>query len=67
MSGRKQPETGLDAQPLLVAIAVDALTVDMLEDEIGLAGWRHAGVDEVRDVRMGEPGEDGPFAPEPVL
>jgi hypothetical protein len=63
----KQFETCLDAQPLLVAIAVDGLAVDVLEDEIGLAGWRHAGVDQVRDVRMGEPGEDVPFAPESLF
>ena len=33
-------------------------------------GWpvaRDAGVDQVRDVRMRQPGEDGAFAPEPLF
>ena len=52
---------------VLVAIAVDGLAVDVLEHEIRLAGRRDAGVDEVRDVRVGEPGEDGAFAPESLF
>ena len=40
---------------------------DVLEHEIGLARRRHAGVEEMRDVRMREPREDVAFAPEPLL
>ena len=63
----KETEACLDPQRVVIAIAVDALTVDVFEDEIGLACWRHAGIDEVRDVRVGEPGEDVAFAPEPLF
>ena len=43
------------------------LAVDVLEHEIRLAGRRDAGVDQMRDVRMAQPREDGAFAPEPLL
>ena len=43
------------------------LAVDVLEDEIRLARWRHTGIDEVRDVRMGQPGEECAFAPESLF
>ena len=52
---------------VLVAVAVDGLTVDVLEDEIRLARRRHARIDEARDVRVRDPGEDVAFAPEPLL
>ena len=52
---------------MLVAVAVDVLAVDVLEHEIGLAGRRDAGIDEVRDVRVGQAGEDGAFATEALL
>ena len=48
----EQAEPRLDAERALVAVAVDGLAVDVLEHEIGLAGLRDAGVDEVGDVRM---------------
>ena len=63
----EETETGLDPQRVLVAIAVDALTVHVLEDEIRLARSRHARIDEVRDVRVGEPGENVAFAPESLF
>ena len=43
------------------------LAVDVLEHEIRLAGRRDAGVDEVRDARVAQPGEDGAFAREPLF
>ena len=63
----EQAETGLDSQRMFAAVAVDAQTVHVLEDEIRLARRRHPRIDEVRDVRVGEPGENVAFAPEPLF
>ena len=50
-----------------VAVAIDALAVDVLEHEVGLAERRDAGIEEVRDVRMAQPRQDAAFAPEALL
>ena len=63
----KQAKAGVDIQPVLVAVAIDPLAFDVLEDEIRLSRRRHARVDEVGDVRMAEAGEDVAFAPESLL
>ena len=63
----EQAETGLDSQRVFAAVAVDAQAVHVLEDEIRLARRRHARIDEVRDVRVGEAGENVAFAPEPLF
>jgi hypothetical protein len=57
----KQPDPLFDAEAFFVAIAVDVTAVDVLEHQVGLAGRRHAGVDQPRDVRMSEPRENGAF------
>ena len=54
----EQADARLDAEPLVVAVAIDVLAVDVLEHQVGLTGARHAGVDQPRDVRVREPGED---------
>ena len=51
----------------IVAVGVDVLAFDVLEDDIGLAGWRDAGVDQVGDRRMRQPREDRAFANEPFF
>ena len=43
------------------------LAVDMLEDEIRLARRRDTGIEQVRDVRVGQPGEKIAFAPESLF
>ena len=63
----EQAQPGLDAERVLGAVAVDALTVDVLDDEIRLARLRHPGIDEVGDVGMGQPGQEVAFAPEALL
>ena len=63
----EQADARLDAEPLLVAEAVDVPALDVLEHEVRLAGGRDAGVDEARDVRMGEPREDRAFALEALF
>ena len=64
---QEQADALLDAEPLVVAEAIDVLAVDVLEHQVGLAGARHAGVDQPRDVRVGQPGEDGALAAEAGL
>ena len=51
----------------VVAVAIDRLAVDVLEDEVRLAARRDAGVDQPGDVRVGQPREQAAFAPEPLL
>ena len=57
----------LDPERVLAAVHVDALAVDMLEDEIRLARGRHTRIDEVRDVRVGQAGENCALAPESLF
>ena len=63
----KQADARVDAEPLLVAEAIDVPAVDVLEHEVRLAGARDAGVDEPGDVRMREPREDRAFALEALF
>ncbi len=63
----EQPHARLDAQAPRVAVAVDALAVDVLEHQVRLAVRRDAGVDQLRDVRVAQPGEDAALAPEALL
>ena len=54
----EQAQPRRDAEPPLVAVAVDALPVHMFEREVGLAVGRDAGVVQARDVRVVERGQD---------
>ena len=63
----EQAETGLDSQRMFAAVTVDAEAVHVLEHEVRLARRRHSRIDEVRDVRVGEPGENVALAPEPLF
>ena len=60
----KEADARRDVEPLAVAVPVDRFALDVLEDEVGLATRRDPGVDQVGDVRMGEPREDRPLASE---
>ena len=51
----------------LVAVAIDVLAVDELEHQVGLPARRHARIDQVRDVRMREPGEKAAFLLEALV
>ena len=59
-----EPDARLDPEAPRIAVLVDRLAVHVLEDQVELAGRRDARVDEVRDVRVGEAGEDADLAPE---
>ncbi len=63
----KQTDTGFNRQPLLVAVPVDVAAFHVLEDQIGLASVRHAGVDQTSDLRMRQAREDRPLAFEALL
>ena len=63
----KQAKAGVDIQPVLVAVAVDPLAFDVLEDEIRLPRRRNARVDRGGRCADAEAGEDVAFAPEPLL
>ena len=55
---REQPQARLDVQRLLMAVDIDAPALDVLDGEIRLAVRGEAGVIQMRDVRMGERGEN---------
>jgi len=52
---------------MLLAVPIDRLSVDVFEDQVGRPRRRDAGIDELRDVRMCQATEDGPFASEPLF
>ena len=60
----EQAQACVDAEAPLVAVAIDVRALHVLEDEIGGANRRHPGVEQPRDARMGEPGEDACFSRE---
>ena len=64
---QKQTDPRRDVEATIVTVDVDVLAFDVLEDDIGLAGWRDAGVDQVGDRRMRQPREDRAFANEPFF
>ncbi len=66
-TSRKREQARFDPEAARVAVPVDRLPVDVLEDDVRLARGRHAGVDQARDVRVGEPREDRALAAEALL
>ncbi len=50
-----------------VTVLVDALALDLLQDQVRLARRGDTGVDEPSDVRVSKTGENVAFAPEPLL
>ena len=52
----------VDAEPRANRSGVDALAFDQLEHQVGLAAGGHAGIEQARDVRVREAGEDRAFA-----
>ncbi len=58
----QQVDALADAEPLRIAPAVDRLAVDVFHDQVRMAVRRRAAIQQARDVRMVEAGEDLPFA-----
>ena len=58
----EQLQAAGDVEPARVGMAVDRLALDVLEDEIRLAGAGHACVEQAGDVRMRQPRQRGAFA-----
>ncbi len=63
----KEPHTRIDREPIRVAISIDRLAINVLEHEIRLTDLGDAGIDEMRDVRMRELGENTGLTCEPSL
>ena len=63
----EEPQPRVHVEPVLIAVPIDRLAVDVLEHEIRLAGRRHARIEQLRDVRMREPRQDAAFALESIL
>ena len=61
----EQAHAGLEPERVMIAVGVDVLALDVLQHQVGLLHRRHTGVDEVRDMRMSEPGQDAALAREP--
>ena len=55
-----------DVERACVAPAVDRFAVDVFEDEVRLAARSDTGVEQPRDVRMREPGEELTLARETI-
>ncbi len=63
----EQAQPGLDRERVLVRVAIDGQAVDQLDDQVGLAGRRDAGIHQMGDARVLQPREDRAFAAEPLL
>ena len=63
----KQPDSRFDVEPVLVAIAVDVIALNVLENEIRLSGVRHSGIDQFGDIGMCQTAEDDALALESLL
>ena len=64
---QEEPQAGLDGQRALVAVAVDALPVDVLQHEVRLPRRGDARVDQLGDVRVVQAREDAALAAEAAL
>ena len=53
----KQSDAHVDIEPVAVAITVDVVTVNIVENEIGLARLRHSCIDQFSDVRLNQKAE----------
>ena len=60
-------EAGVETHPPTVAVRIDGLAVHELEHQVRLANRRDAGVAQLRDLRVREPGEDAPLAGEAIF
>ena len=63
----KQPNARFDIEPVLVAVAIDVIAFNVFENEIRLSSLRHSGIDQFRDVRMNQKGENAALAFESFL
>ena len=63
----KQPDTRFDTELAAIAVAVDVVALNVLEDEIGLSGLRYSGIDQFGDIRVRQTAENDAFALESFL
>src|SRR5215831_2373115 len=60
---QEQAQTGSECQLASRAVAIDAFSLDALEDQVGLAVLAHTGVEQAGDVGMAEAREKTCFVP----
>src|SRR5262245_19533431 len=63
----EETDARLDIESVLVAVPVDVLARDVFQHEIGLPVQRNAGVQELSNVRVRQPGQDRAFPFESLL
>jgi len=61
----EQFEALIDVEPMRVAVEIDRQARDEIEHEVRLPPGGHAGIEQARDVRVGQPRQDGALALEP--
>src|SRR5678815_3058997 len=64
---KKEMDTGMRIQMMLVAITVDLIAVNIFENEVRLSASRHACVDQLCNVLMGKKREYPSLALEPLF
>ena len=52
---------------MIIAIAIDACAVNVLEHQKGLAGWGNTGIEQLRNMRVTQCGEHAALASEALL
>ncbi len=63
----EQPDTRSDIQPVLVAVAINVVALNVLKNKKGLPAWRHSCINQFRDVGMSQATQNAAFAFEPLL
>ncbi len=63
----EQVNARLDAKAMLVAVAIDALTIHVLQHKVWLSGGGDACIDEMSDMWMGEFREKIAFTPKTLF
>src|SRR5690242_16381686 len=63
----EEPHPRLHAERMLIAVAIDLLTLDVFENEVRLTRAGDAGVEQLRDMWMSEASEDTSLALETFL
>src|SRR5580658_6030652 len=59
---KEKADSRFHIQILLVAVAVNAVTLDIFENQIRLTGGRNPSIDKLRNMRMREPSENAALA-----
>jgi hypothetical protein len=64
---KEETNTGVDVEALLIAVAVDAFTINVFENKIGLAGVSHTRVYKLGNMWISEERKDSALAAEALF